>query len=157
VPIDEADLPMTVDADVPMTAGAALAKFPPLKREGVELLGATASAAARAAAAAPDPAAVSDQEDEKDAGTAKDDEKDEHEVANILAHFETVLSKLSSDERSKLALTASGIDLYALCYDKDPQVIRALWQNVNCRTSTRASPFHHRTSPAHLIAQHGES
>jgi hypothetical protein len=85
-------------------------------------------------------------------------EQEEATAKTYLAHFENVLAKLPGDERAKIATTGSGNDLYALCFDKDPQVIRALWQNVNIANEhARFAAFHHRTTLGlELIAQRAE-
>jgi hypothetical protein len=79
-------------------------------------------------------------------------------VRTLLAHFENVLNKLPSDERAKIATNGSGDDLFALCFDKDPAVVRALWQNVNISNEhARFAAFHHRTSLGlEVIAQKTE-
>lgn len=79
-------------------------------------------------------------------------------VRTLLAHFENVLNKLPSDERAKIATNGSGDDLFALCFDKDPAVVRALWQNVNISNEhARFAAFHHRTSLGlEVIAQKHE-
>ncbi len=84
--------------------------------------------------------------------------EEEEKAKSWLALFETKLSLLSSDERAKLATTASGDTLYALIYDKDPQVVRALWTNSNIIADhARFAAFHHRTTMGlELIGQRTE-
>ncbi len=100
-------------------------------------------------------AGATDQDDVDDKAAAAADEKN---AKSLLAHFEGVLSKLSVDERAKIATNASGNDLLALCFDKEPQVIRALWQNVNLTVEhARFAAFHHRTALGlELLAQRSE-
>ncbi len=92
------------------------------------------------------PAASSTSEDLEPAEDVPEDEK--AATLNYLAHYERVLGALNVDERLKVAQTTSNpIDLHALAYDKDPDVIRALWDNVNItHDHARFAAFHHRTS-----------
>ncbi len=79
-------------------------------------------------------------------------------VKTLLAYYENVLALLPLDERAKIATTGSGKELYALCFDKDPQVIRPLWQNVNISNEhARFAAFHHRTAVGlEIIGQRNE-
>ncbi|MFO0553146.1 MAG: hypothetical protein U0271_32460 [Polyangiaceae bacterium] len=91
-------------------------------------------------------------------GESEDVGEGAHDPRNYLAHFEKVLAPLPTDQRAKLASVATGIDLYALVYDKEPDVARALWQNINIsHEHARFAAFHHRTTVGlDLIAQNGE-
>ncbi|NUO52853.1 MAG: hypothetical protein HOV80_28750 [Polyangiaceae bacterium] len=117
-------------------------------------------AAADSAASTAEPEADEDQEPESDDDAAEDKKyaSEGASVRTLLAHFENVLNKLPSDERAKIATNGSGDDLFALCFDKDPAVVRALWQNVNISNEhARFAAFHHRTSLGlEVIAQRTE-
>lgn len=109
-------------------------------------------------------AAVSAKKDDADAkdddeSATDDEDAKKFDAANVLAHFEQVLMKLGVDERTQLASTSSEkLDLLALAYDREPQVVRALWQNVNItHEHARFAAFHHRTALGlDLIAQSSE-
>lgn len=73
--------------------------------------------------------------------------KEPADPASMLALFELKLSVMPSDERAKLAQTTDGDELYALAYDKDPAVIRAVWDNIHISVEhARFWAFHHRTA-----------
>ena len=141
--------------DLP-AAASAKPKFPAITPK-------TAESAPPPAAAAAEPEADESEAEEDDvvddtplAGGATDSDADS---ANALAHFEVVLSKINPDERAKLAsTTATPIELYAFCFDKEPSVIRALWSNINItHAHARFAAFHHRTAAGlDLIAQRNE-
>jgi hypothetical protein len=63
-----------------------------------------------------------------------------------MARYEA-LAKRSTDERVALAGRSAGEDLYALSFDKEPDVARALWQNPNASVDhARFGAFHHRST-----------
>lgn len=161
---DDADLPTFADdsADLPDTLGATDL---PANLRSVDPAWRTKKGPGpkhdtdENTAASPRPGKVEEEDDEATPTSADDspqsstptdgeDEPKEHTTANVLAHFENVLSLLSTDERAEMATTtASNLDLLALAYDKEPSVIRALWQNVNItHDHARFAAFHHRTA-----------
>jgi hypothetical protein len=96
---------------------------------------------------------------EDDADPPEESAPDEKAAAtNYLAHFERVLSVLTIDERARIASLGHGIDLFALVYDKEPDVFRALWDNINVSNEhARFAAFHHRTAAGlDVLAQRGE-
>ncbi|NUO49969.1 MAG: hypothetical protein HOV80_14030 [Polyangiaceae bacterium] len=117
-------------------------------------------ATADTAASTPEPEAEAEDQEppEEDAAEERKYSAEGATVRTLLAHFENVLNKLPSDERAKIATNGSGDDLFALCFDKDPAVVRALWQNVNISNEhARFAAFHHRTSLGlEVIAQRTE-
>ncbi len=96
---------------------------------------------------------------EDDADPPEESEPSEKAAAtNYLAHFERVLSVLTIDERARIASLGHGIDLFALVYDKEPDVFRALWDNINVSNEhARFAAFHHRTAAGlDVLSQRGE-
>jgi len=143
------------EGDLPATASGK-AKFPSIARQ----------------AESPEPPLVSHAPVEEDGASMEGDADivddspltggatdSDADSANALAHFEVVLSKINPDERAKRAsTTATPIELYAFCFDKEPSVIRALWQNINITHGhSRFAAFNHRTAAGlDLIAQRNE-
>ncbi len=84
-------------------------------------------------------------------GTSDDDDEpnDAELEANIRKLYESKLSRLDADRRVAIA-TESGVgafELFALVYDKDPTVAKALFENVHFLTDhARFAAFHHVTS-----------
>ncbi len=157
-PVDPEQTIVDNGADDLPAAAAAKPKFPAITPKTVE---------------SPPPPVVSAQEpdaSEASEGGEGDDVVDDSPIAggaidsdadsaNALAHFEVVLSKVNPDERAKLAsTTATPIELYAFCFDKEPSVIRALWTNINVtHAHARFAAFNHRTAAGlDLIAQRNE-
>ena len=68
---------------------------------------------------------------------------DHHEVQNYRKLYETKYRILTNDERVKAARFVDGADLFALCFDADPHVIKAILEN------DRASLEHARLIAAH--------
>jgi hypothetical protein len=68
---------------------------------------------------------------------------DHHEVQNYRKLYETKYRVLTNDERVKAARFVDGPDLFALCFDSDPHVIKAILEN------DRASLEHARLIAAH--------
>jgi hypothetical protein len=64
-------------------------------------------------------------------------------IANYRKLYQSKLSKIPKDQRQKMALTASGETLLALCFDSHPGVIRSVLENHRCALAQ-----------ARLIAQH---
>jgi hypothetical protein len=152
-PHSDDDLPVTVtnDADLP-----SVTKSEPRPRTGSAAIADPALSQIPSLAAEPLKAGEGADDhlpEEADAAVSgespsePEDGADTSDAASVLAHFEKVLMKLGTDMRTKLAETSSErMDLLALCYDKEPQVVRALWQNVNIsHDQARFAAFHHRT------------
>jgi hypothetical protein len=60
--------------------------------------------------------------------------------------YETELHPKPTDERVALAGTVTGAQLFALCFDPEPPVIRAIFQNTAATVEhARLVAFHHRT------------
>jgi hypothetical protein len=57
------------------------------------------------------------------------DEANPHEVQNYRKLFEVKYHKLTPDERVKAAKLVDGADLFALCFDPDPHVVKAILEN----------------------------
>lgn len=94
-----------------------------------------------------------DEEDEEappESAADPDDEDPAKEAeleANYRKLFETKLARLDTDERFKLAELGNGPELFALVFDKDPQVARALFDNPHFTVEhARFAAFHHPTS-----------
>ncbi len=166
------DFPVPVEAegdDLPMVSGADLPAVPEgddlpsalaalAKKKGFPAIAPKLETSTTPSAPAAEEEGADDGEEAPESQAASEEEKD-HDTASVLAHYEMVLSRMSTDERSQLATTtSSSLDLLALCYDKEPEVIRALWQNVNVSHDTaRFAAFHHRTPMGlDLIAQRSE-
>jgi hypothetical protein len=67
-------------------------------------------------------------------------------MRSAMARFEA-LAKRPTDERVALAGRSAGEDLFALSFDKEPDVARALWQNPNASVDhARFGAFHHRST-----------
>jgi hypothetical protein len=67
--------------------------------------------------------------------------------ANYQRHYELVLAPLAPDMRARMASGGTGPDLFAFAFDKDPAVVRALWENPGIQMEhARFSAFHHRTA-----------
>jgi hypothetical protein len=61
--------------------------------------------------------------------------------------YQTELHPLSTDERVALAGTETGARLFALCFDPEPPVIRAIFENGATNVEhARMIAFHHRTA-----------
>lgn len=76
-----------------------------------------------------------------------DDAKDAELESNYRKLYETKLARLDADQRMKLAELGSGADLFALSFDKDPQIARALFDNQHFNVDhARFAAFHHPTS-----------
>lgn len=76
-----------------------------------------------------------------------DAQKDAELEANYRKLYETKLARLEPDQRMKLAELGSGADLYALSFDKDPQIARALFDNQHFNVDhARFAAFYHPTS-----------
>jgi hypothetical protein len=97
-------------------------------------------------------------ESEDDDSPEPDDPDEQAGAVNYLAHYERVLAPMDLDQRTKVATIGSGIDLYALAYEKDHSVFRNLWDNVNItHEHARFAAFHHRTAMGlDTLAQRGE-
>lgn len=70
-------------------------------------------------------------------------ETNPHDVQNYRKLYETKYHKLTPDERVKAAKFVDGADLFALCFDADPHVVKAILDN------DRASLEHARLIAAH--------
>jgi hypothetical protein len=70
-------------------------------------------------------------------------EAPEHEIQNYRKLFETKYRIMTPDERFKAARLVDGADLFALCFDPDPHVIKGILEN------DRASLDHARLIAAH--------
>jgi hypothetical protein len=81
--------------------------------------------------------------------SAEDAEKDEVSAAaerNYHQLYATRWHVLTVDERTRAAHSATGPDLFALCFDPDPRVIAAILENTTCGLDhVRLIAFHHRT------------
>jgi hypothetical protein len=87
------------------------------------------------------------REGDEEAEAESDDNEDAAvEEGNYRKLYETTLHTLPQDEREKLAKTASGPVLLALCFDPVPQVIGGIFENPECGFShARLVARHHRT------------
>jgi hypothetical protein len=88
---------------------------------------------------------------DEDAPQSSDDEELDPRsmaaAANYQRHYELVLSIKTVDERAHIAATGTKADLFALCFDKEPGVVRALWENASLDSEhARFASFHHRTA-----------
>ena len=84
--------------------------------------------------------------DEDEDGDEKDGEQAEVDEGNYRKLFETTLHALPQDEREKLARTASGPTLLALCFDPVPAVVGGIFENPTCGfPHARLVARHHRT------------
>ncbi len=89
-----------------------------------------------------EPEPESQREDEPETA-----QKDAELEANYRKLYETKLSRLDLDVRMKLAELGTGPDLFALAFDKDPQISRALFDNPHFNVDhARFAAFHHPTS-----------
>jgi hypothetical protein len=140
---------------------------PPSSRPHSSTTGVASRAAAPASevapASVPAPAAPPEEpdasRDSEDADSPEAENEDEKASAvNYLAHYERVLAPLDIDQRTRVATIGSGMDLYALAYEKDHNVFRNLWDNVNItHEHARFAAFHHRTAAGlDTLAQRGE-
>jgi hypothetical protein len=69
------------------------------------------------------------------------------DTREYLKLFETELHPLPVDERVALAETETGARLFALCFDPDPRVVRAVLDNPGTTLEhARLLAFHHRTA-----------
>ena len=66
---------------------------------------------------------------------------------NWRRYYQLELKSLPADRRVELASTCSGTELKALCFDADPKVVAALFENPNLGLEhARMVARHHRTS-----------
>jgi hypothetical protein len=87
-----------------------------------------------------------DQGDEQADGDEQKKDDDEVEEGNYRKLYETTLHALPQDEREKLAKTATGPTLLALCFDPVPHVVGSIFENPQCGfPHARLVARHHRT------------
>jgi hypothetical protein len=89
------------------------------------------------------------RDEEEEAAAAEDAAilaSESQRIRSAMARFET-LAKRPMDERVALAGRSAGEDLFALSFDKEPDVARALWQNPHASVDhARFGAFHHRST-----------
>jgi hypothetical protein len=101
---------------------------------------AAAASSATATEAAPEEEAVELSVDEPEAENAA-------ETREYQKLYETELHPLPTEERHALAGTVTGAKLFALCFDPEPAVIGAIFENTAATVEhARLVVFHHRTS-----------
>jgi hypothetical protein len=86
-----------------------------------------------------------------EAEAAEKQQADEAEVAskerNYRQVYQTKYAILTADARLAAARTASGSDLYALCFDPDPKIVSAIMENHHTGLDhIRLLAAHHRTA-----------
>lgn len=79
----------------------------------------------------------------EDAELTDEEKRNERAYRQI---YETVYHPMSRDERIKKAQEVTGSDLFALCFDPDPQIIHAVLSNSHAGFDhARLIALHHRT------------
>ena len=91
----------------------------------------------------------SPEPDDSDAEPAEDSEAAEQQAAGAREYqkvYETVFHAMQRDERVAAALEAAGANLFALCFDPEPQVINSVLTNPRSSLEhARLIAMHHRT------------
>jgi hypothetical protein len=95
------------------------------------------------------PQAAADDTDDSDQDEAEDPDEVEKRAAGAREFqkiYETVFHPMARDERVAAALTAVAENLFALCFDPDPQVISSVLANPKSNLEhARLIAVHHRT------------